>query len=195
MPNASALAKEDTYPVEIKLPFPILSTKLLMPLVETLLKITVMRFAQLGMPVKSIKVPLVDATLVAAVSTLAFITGVPFIVGLAIVGVVSVGLVPKTGLPLPVIVAVPFPPLAIGKMPVIPVVKDKPVALVKTTAEGVPNAGVVNVGLVAKTMLPLPVEVDAPLPPFETGTGAFNTVGATCPDESKKLEKLARFIA
>ena len=33
-----------------------------------------------------------------------------------------------------------------------------PLALVKTIAEGVPKAGVTNVGLVAKTTLPLPVE-------------------------------------
>jgi hypothetical protein len=82
--------------------------------------------------------------------------------------------------------------------------------LVITPDAGVPKAGVVNVGLemvppvivgevnvglVAKTMLPLPVEVDAPLPPLDTGTGAFKTVGAICPDASTELEKLARFIA
>ena len=81
----------------------------------------------------------------------------------------------------------------------------KPVALLKTSAEGVPRAGVVNVGLlkvplvtvgllmvgllivglVANTGNPVPVAVVLPVPPLDTGTGAFSTVGATCPDESK----------
>ena len=55
-------------------------------------------------------------------------------------------------------VAVEFvPPLAMGSVPVTPVVRGRPVAFVKTAAEGVPRAGVTNVGLVAKTMLPEPV--------------------------------------
>ena len=49
------------------------------------------------------------------------------------------------------------PPFAIGKVPVTPVVKGKPVALVKTIAVGVPNAGVTSVGEVANTKAPLPV--------------------------------------
>jgi len=40
------------------------------------------------------------------------------------------------------------PPLAMGKMPVMPVVKGKPVAFVNTPLEGVPSAGVTSVGLV-----------------------------------------------
>ena len=44
-----------------------------------------------------------------------------------------------------------------GRMPVTPVVSGKPVALVKTRAVGVPNAGVTRVGLVANTFAPEPV--------------------------------------
>jgi hypothetical protein len=43
------------------------------------------------------------------------------------------------------------------RLPVTPVVKGNPVALVRTTAEGVPRAGVVRVGDVAKTTAPVPV--------------------------------------
>lgn len=58
-----------------------------------------------------------------------------------------------------VVEVVPVPPLATGKVPVTPVVNVKPVALVKTKAVGVPRAGVTNVGLVARTLLPVPVFV------------------------------------
>jgi len=55
-------------------------------------------------------------------------------------------------------VAVPFvPPFAIGRVPVTPVVKGKPVALVRTIDEGVPRAGVTSVGDVANTKAPEPV--------------------------------------
>jgi hypothetical protein len=73
-------------------------------------------------------------------------------------GVTKVGLVAKTTLPDPVgvaarAVAIPVP------NPVIPVLKGKPVTLVKIPLEGVPRAGVTKVGLVAKTILPDPVTV------------------------------------
>ena len=51
------------------------------------------------------------------------------------------------------------PPFAIGSVPVTPVVSGKPVALVRTIADGVPRSGVVSTGLVAKTLLPVPVFV------------------------------------
>ena len=55
-------------------------------------------------------------------------------------------------------VAIEFvPPLAMGSVPVTPVVRGRPVAFVKTAAEGVPRAGVINAGLVDNTMLPEPV--------------------------------------
>jgi hypothetical protein len=49
------------------------------------------------------------------------------------------------------------PPLAVGKVPVTPVVKGKPVQALNTPLVGVPNKGVTNVGLVAKTKAPEPV--------------------------------------
>ena len=51
----------------------------------------------------------------------------------------------------------PVPPLAIGRMPVTPVVNGRPVAFVRVTADGVPRLGVTNVGDVASTMPPDPV--------------------------------------
>ena len=53
--------------------------------------------------------------------------------------------------------ATPVPPLAAGKMPVTPVVRGRPVALVSTAADGVPRFGVVRLGLVANTSAPEPV--------------------------------------
>ena len=49
------------------------------------------------------------------------------------------------------------PPLAVGSVPVTPVVKGSPVALVRVALVGVPRIGVTNVGEVAKTAEPLPV--------------------------------------
>lgn len=84
-------------------------------------------------------------------------------------GVVRVGLVDKTTLPVPVEVVTPVPPLATGKVPVTPVVKGNPVQLVKVPEEGVPKTGVTSVGLVDNTVLPDPVEVVTPVPPLATG--------------------------
>ena len=71
---------------------------------------------------------------------------------------------------LPVIepVVVPVPPFAIGSVPVTPVVKGNPVALVKVTEDGVPKTGATKVGLVANTARPVPVSSDnAPARPAE----------------------------
>ena len=63
----------------------------------------------------------------------------------------------------------PVPPLAIGSVPVTPVLpKGRPVALVKTRAEGVPRAGVTSVGDVERTLFPEPVLVVTPVPPLAT---------------------------
>ena len=51
----------------------------------------------------------------------------------------------------------PVPPFATGSVPVTPVVKGNPVALVRVTLVGVPNIGVTNVGDVANTKDPEPV--------------------------------------
>ena len=53
--------------------------------------------------------------------------------------------------------ATPVPPLVAGSVPVTPVLRGKPVAAVKTKADGVPKLGVTKVGEVAKTAEPLPV--------------------------------------
>ena len=63
----------------------------------------------------------------------------------------------------------PVPPLAIGNVPVTPVVKGSPVAFVSTAVEGVPKLGVVSTGLVDNTFEPEPVEVVTPVPPEATG--------------------------
>lgn len=46
-----------------------------------------------------------------------------------------------------------------GRIPVTPVVKGRPVALVNVAALGVPRLGVVRLGDVPKTRLPVPVDV------------------------------------
>ena len=70
---------------------------------------------------------------------------------------VNAGLTLKTLLPEPVLDVTPVPPLATGKTPVTPDVKGKPVTLVIVPEEGVPNAGVTNVGLFCSTTTPEPV--------------------------------------
>ena len=69
-----------------------------------------------------------------------------------------------------VVDVVPVPPLAIGSVPVTPVVRGRPVAFVSVAEVGVPKIGVTNVGLVDNTLLPEPVEVVTPVPPFSTGS-------------------------
>lgn len=89
--------------------------------------------------------------------------------GVPMFGVVNAGLVDKTLLPEPVLVVTPVPPLATGSVPVTPVVTGKPVQFVSTPADGVPMLGVVNAGLVERTLFPEPVEVVTPVPPLATG--------------------------
>ena len=67
---------------------------------------TVTRFAQLGILVKSMLVPEVEATAVPAVMTLEAIV--------LITAPVIVGEVPSTTAPVPVLVVTPLPPLATG---------------------------------------------------------------------------------
>jgi hypothetical protein len=71
----------------------------------------------------------------------------------------------------------PVPPLASGNTPVTPVVKGNPVAFVNVPLCGVPRIGVTNVGLVANTLLPVPV--------FVTLTNAFEALVATALDAVK----------
>lgn len=59
---------------------------------------------------------------------------------------------------------------AVAKVPKpITLALGSPVALVSTSADGVPNAGVTSVGEVASTTEPVPVAVVEPVPPFKTG--------------------------
>jgi hypothetical protein len=76
---------------------------------------------------------------------------------------------PMSNAPFAGVVVNPVPPFAIGKVPVTPVVKGRPVTFVIMPEAGVPRAGVTNVGLVDKTTLPEPVEVVTPVPPLATG--------------------------
>ena len=53
--------------------------------------------------------------------------------------------------------------------PEIPVLTGRPVAFVRTAADGVPRSGVTSVGEVFRTTEPVPVLVVTPVPPFSTG--------------------------
>lgn len=79
----------------------------------------------------------------------------------------------------------PVPPLAIGSVPVTPVVRGKPVAFVKVPDVGVPKIGVTSVGLMDSTTLPVPVEVVTPVPPFATGV-TLAAISLTTPAEFLK---------
>jgi len=57
-------------------------------------------------------------------------------------------------------VTAPVPPLATGSVPVTPVVRGRPVALVRIAADGVPRSGVTKTGDVASaTTVPVPTVV------------------------------------
>jgi hypothetical protein len=78
----------------------------------------------------------------------------------------------------------PVPPLATGSVPVTPVVSGRPVQLVNTPLEGVPNAGVTRVGLVlfalvaiAVAMLSNSVSNSLPLITFEGLPGERESLG------------------
>jgi hypothetical protein len=78
-------------------------------------------------------------------------------VGVPKTGVTKVGLVDNTLLPEPVLVVTPVPPLATGSVPVTPVLKGRPVALVRTSVVGVPKLGVVSVGDVSVLLVSVSV--------------------------------------
>ena len=66
---------------------------------------------------------------------------------------------------------VPLARLVTGRLPVTPVDKGKPVALVRVTLVGVPRTGVTRVGEVASTLLPVPVlAMDDRTPPADVCT-------------------------
>lgn len=68
------------------------------------------------------------------------------------------------------------PPLAMGRVPVTPVVSGKPVAFVSVPEVGVPKIGVTRVGLVDRTFAPEPVLVVTPVPPLATGNDPVTPV-------------------
>lgn len=59
----------------------------------------------------------------------------------------------------------PVPPLLTGNVPVVPPSIGSPVVFVNVPEEGVPSAGVTNVGLVERTTSPVPVDDVTPVPP------------------------------
>jgi hypothetical protein len=79
--------------------------------------------------------------------------------GVPSAGVTSVGEVLRTTFPDPVDEVTPVPPLATGRVPVTPVVKGKPVALVITPDAGVPKAGVTKVGLTKSALVATAVAI------------------------------------
>ena len=72
------------------------------------------------------------------------------------------------------------------KVPVTPVVKGSPVALVSVPEDGVPKAGVTSVGDVERTADPEPVVVVTPVPP---------PAGCSTPDEFTFEPSAARLAA
>lgn len=76
----------------------------------------------------------------------------------------------------------PVPPFPIGSAPVTPVVSGKPVKFVATPLAGVPRFGVINVGDVAKTRLPVPVSSVTALARFAL-LGVPNHVATPAPKE------------
>jgi hypothetical protein len=54
-----------------------------------------------------------------------------------------------------------------------------PVMFVPTSADGVPSAGVTSVGLVLRTVAPVPVEIETPVPPLTTGSTPENVAAST----------------
>ena len=109
-----------------------------------------------------------DAAVVAPITAL-------LIVPPEITGELSDGTVARTGEPEPVTafakpVATPVP------RPVMPVDNGRPVALVSVKDVGVPKAGAVSVGEVARTSAPEPVEDVAPVPPLATVNGVCSVM-------------------
>jgi hypothetical protein len=128
-----------------------------MPLVETPLNVTMICFVPDGIPVKSMLVPDVVATGVPRVNPAARAAAEVQVVPLEVntlpevLGATNKGeLVPLPRMTLLAVrVARLVPPFAIGNVPVTPVDKGRPVALVKVPLAGVPKTGAVNTGAVS----------------------------------------------
>lgn len=85
---------------------------------------------------------------------------------------------------------IPVPPLATPSVPVTPVERGKPVALVRVAADGVPRLGVVRAGLLDRTTDPVPVELVTPVPPLATGSVPLTWVVRLTPDSVPPRVKL-----
>ena len=126
-------------------------------------------------------------------------------VGVPKIGVTKVGLVAKTNAPVPVssvTVAAKLAELGVVKnvetpapKSLTPVAIGKPVALVKTPLEGVPNAGLTNVGDVDKTVAPVPVDVVTPVPPLTTGnTPVISAVDKLIASQDVLVPSVCRYL-
>jgi hypothetical protein len=93
-------------------------------------------FVKVSLPARVANVPVVGSVIAVVPDTLNVVPKAPEIVSV-----------------LAELFATPVPPFAALNVPVTPVVKGKPVALVKVTLVGVPRIGVTNVGLVENTKL------------------------------------------
>lgn len=107
--------------------------------------------------------------------------------GVPSAGDTSVGLFESTTLPEPVDVVTPVPPRATDRVPVVPATIGKPVAFVSVAEEGVPNAGVTNVGLVANTNAPDPVSSVTAAAKFEDD-GVAKNVATPAPRPETPVE-------
>ena len=85
--------------------------------------------------------------------------------------------------PLFILPPTPRPPVALLniKDPVLAEVELIEPEIVIVVAPAIPNTGLVNVGLVANTTEPEPVEVVLPVPPFKTGKAVPDNVIARVP--------------
>lgn len=80
---------------------------------------------------------------------------------------VKVGLLLRTGIPVPVAVEEPVPPDEMGMG-----VAEVRVWVAMEVAVAFPRVGVTRTGEVLRTTAPVPVDVVTPVPPEVTGTGA-----------------------
>jgi len=113
------------------------------------------KLVSVGLPVQLLKSPLagVPKTGVTSVGLVANTKEpVPVSFVTAAAKLAEDGVPKKVAMPAPKLV-IPVPPLATGRVPIMPVVKGKPVQLVNKPDWGVPNKGVIKAELVNKLAL------------------------------------------
>ena len=120
-------------------------------------------------------------------------------------GVTRVGLVANTKEPVPVSSLTAANKLALDGVPkkvatpvpnpLTPVEIGNPVAFVKVPEEGVPNAGVTNVGEFDNTTLPVPVELVTPVPPLATArVPVMSDVESVTASQETFVPSLCRYL-